>query len=197
MPDEKKPRKSASAGHIPTPARDERLANATKGSFDRAMASAGVLFDSPLVQEAHARNAFAMAYGSERSTGSPAERMMIATSQINPLIARAEEAIRALGFHVTASVMIDYDEDSSRHLRFGKEGRDWCLTVESGLNNDPERWTSARLHTASRETRLKALELLPKLLDELSGIAEQQALAAQKIIDDAAAFIDSLERTHQ
>jgi hypothetical protein len=130
---------------------------------------------------------------------SPAELMMVATAQINVLIARAEVAIHLLGFHVTGRVLLAEDDasDWTQWLRFGKEGKQWRLTVESGPANDLDAWTSVSLHTTSRETRLKALRLLPQLVDELSGRAEREARAAMKIVSDAQEFIASLERMHQ
>lgn len=227
MPEEKKLRKRSSAGQDPTPVGRELLDRASGAQFDnptsRALETVGVQrmpqSFAPVAPE-HSPAVAALQYfpgfppgaepvsyapyshsGSESGlSGSPAERMMLATSLINPLIERAEKAIASLGFFVTATVLLETDDTKqwARYLRFGKEGKEWCLTVESGVDGeDEDRWTHARLHTASRETRLKALSLLPELVDALSGRAEEQACSALQIVTDATSFIASLERTPQ
>jgi hypothetical protein len=122
--------------------------------------------------------------------------MMLATRAINPLIARAEAAIHARGFLVTEYVELERGTASqqTRRLRFGKVGKEWGLSVESGWGATADHtWTSVRLHTLSREIRLKALSVLPELVDKLSARAELEAAAAMKVVTDTLDFVAALE----
>ena len=53
-----------------------------------------------------------------------------------------------------------------------KEGKQWRLMIGSGPEGDLDNWTP--LANASRDTRLEALDLLPKLVEDMLQRAEKE-----------------------
>jgi hypothetical protein len=125
-------------------------------------------------------------------TRSLADDYQSTTEQINPLIARAEKALAALRLSVSASVVLESGEGWTEYLSFGKEDREWTLTTVLCGETDDDAQT-LRLHASSRETRLRALALLPELEKKLVETAEEQKAQAKQVVDNAAAYIAALE----
>jgi len=117
------------------------------------------------------------------------------TELINPLIERAEKALRALRLNVSASVDLETHEDWSSQLTFRKEDKEWRLLVDVGPDDDVEgvNWKSQPLITTSRELRLRALALLPALEKALVERVEKQMAEARETVATAAAYVVDLE----
>jgi len=117
------------------------------------------------------------------------------TEQINPLIERAEQGLRALGLNVSGSVHLETHEDWSSHLSFRKVDKEWRLLLDVGPDDDPVglNWTAKPLITTSREMRLKALAQLPLLEKALVARVEEQLAEACETVTDAAAYVADLE----
>lgn len=119
-------------------------------------------------------------------------RLAQAADRLNDKIAAFEAALVSLNLGVAASVIL-YDEDSfpsGTNLEFRKHVGKWRLLV---FKWDDAHDVSERspLVGASREVRLDAAELFPKLLDALIEASEQELSR----LDASAAAVDSLIST--
>jgi hypothetical protein len=119
-------------------------------------------------------------------------RLEAATDDLNRSIEAAEAALVSLQLGVRASTLMDGNKDDSlwgRYLAFGKESKAWRLLIEEGELDEEESWTVTPLVNASRELRLRAVELLPTLVQKLVSTAEAEikrveaaATAARNIV---------------
>ena len=127
------------------------------------------------------------------------ERMNTAIGELNKAIISAENAIAALNLGVTAAVDLTGPHDEFEQcLRFGKENGHWCLTVESApLNPEPEDWDSNPLLNTSRETRIKAVEKLPDLVDKLVARAESEIIEVETAATQVEAFVQRVREGDQ
>jgi hypothetical protein len=78
-------------------------------------------------------------------------------------------------------------------VRFGKDGSTWRLLLESGpYGGDPEDWSQSTLLSTSKETRLRAVERLPALVDRLVEEAERQVSEFRAAAAKAQALADAI-----
>jgi hypothetical protein len=97
------------------------------------------------------------------------------TEDMNQSIEGLEAALFGLGLGVAASATLDDDGGWIQLLRFQKEGKTWRLMVGSGDAHDDREFQYSPLVTASRWVRLKALEMVPELIEALITETERQA----------------------
>jgi len=109
-----------------------------------------------------------------------------ADDSLSQRIVLAEKSLAKLKLGVDISVPLDCPAEwVSRYLAFGKHGRDWRLLIEEGpAGGDPEDWSTKALSDTDRETRAKAFEKLPDLLEAglrqmRSSIERRRQLIAQ------------------
>ena len=97
------------------------------------------------------------------------QRLHKATDRLNEVLTRFEEALAALKLGVAASVVLDEAEDGSwiQYLSFTKTHGSFKLVVEAGQEGTPESFNTTPITSASRETRLTAVEHLPTLYKAL------------------------------
>jgi hypothetical protein len=100
---------------------------------------------------------------------------------VNEALVQVEHALPALNLGVSAAVNLDPSsnpfqvQDWQQYLRFGKDGSEWRLMLESGPEDgEREDWSQSPLLSASKEVRLRAVERLPALVDKLVEVAERQ-----------------------
>lgn len=116
-------------------------------------------------------------------------RLSQAADRLNSKIASFEEALNSLNLGVAATVRL-YEEDLEpvgTDLEFRKYNGKWRLVVFH-WDDGRDRSDRAPLVGASRELRLDAVALFPKLLDALLAASEQELTR----IDASAAAVDSL-----
>src|SRR5260370_38213198 len=100
-------------------------------------------------------------YASAQETPAKPEK---ATEELNKALADTEEAFADLRLGVRTSIELDADEHETRYIAFGKLNGQWKLMLEV-TNEDPEGATQyTPLLNCSREVRMAAVPLLPKLL---------------------------------
>ncbi len=93
-----------------------------------------------------------------------------ATDTLNKRIVEAEDALKDLGLGVSTSITLFADEDGAGDdLCFMKWDKTWRLMV---VDNDNETWEP--LINASREARLRAVQLLPLLVEKLISDAQDE-----------------------
>lgn len=110
---------------------------------------------------------------------SVADDLQALTERINPLIDRAEKAILALGLEFEAEI----DLGPGKKLAWTRIRGEWRLCVLPTLRP---------LRSESRQTRLEALTLLPRLMEEIRAVAKS-APEAILIVELAKQFLDDLE----
>lgn len=119
-----------------------------------------------------------------------------ATDKLNKSIAEAEQAIAALQLGVRASVEMYSGPDHNpwyTNLVFGKDGKAWRLFIASGHPSHPEEELTL-LTNASREYRLRAVELLPELVRELIVTAEMEVERVERKANEVRGFVASITR---
>ena len=95
-------------------------------------------------------------------------RLHEATDNLNAVLVEAEKALADLKLGVSAYVTLDESDDGwFRVLLFAKSGRDFKLLIQTGHEHDETAGETTVLTSASRETRLQAVEALPKLYRKL------------------------------
>jgi hypothetical protein len=100
-----------------------------------------------------------------------------ATEAVDAALKHVEQALTALNLGVSASILLDEDRRAGweQWLTFGKDGSTWRLLWERGPDGgDAEDWSKTPLRDASDETRLRAVALLPALVDRLVAAAEER-----------------------
>ncbi len=124
--------------------------------------------------------------------------LSVVTDELNEALQRAENALLGLGLGVRASVEIERTDNPGgptwfRLLTFGKLDRQWRLIYESGFD-DPEleQWNEGLLLNASREVRIEASRLLPKLYEELLRTAMKQVADVDEATRTVDAFVSTL-----
>jgi hypothetical protein len=121
------------------------------------------------------------------------------TNNINGLLERAEEQIRAL--HVGIATFVPLSNHYGRELGWsfrtavvdGKERRQWQLML---LVDTSEERELKELAAASRDERIAALETLPSLIEKLKAEAMQRLEAIRKgreLLGDADASSPKLQ----
>jgi hypothetical protein len=121
-----------------------------------------------------------------------------ATDQLNVAFLDAEQALRDLRLGVTASVLLDSDEewDWYQTLEFCRSGKDFKLMVVSGrAGDDPGSFEATHITSASRETRLEAIKKLPELHAELLKSFHAEVERVQAGIGEVASFAQSLRKS--
>jgi hypothetical protein len=128
-----------------------------------------------------------------------APELASATEAVNSALERVEQALAALNLGVTAAVNLYPDLDPGlqdgwvQYVRFGKDGSTWRLLLESGpYGGDPEDWSQSPLLSTSKETRLRAVERLPALVDQLVEEAERQVSDFRSAAAKAQALADAI-----
>jgi len=111
-----------------------------------------------------------------------APKLGSSTDTLNKAIEEVEAALKALRLGVQASIMLVEDHQIGEELSliFAKFGQNWQLIVQ---DNNSETWEP--LTNSSRELRLRAVELLPALVDELVRQAEQELERVSQATDSA------------
>ncbi len=112
-----------------------------------------------------------------------ADELQDLREKTNPLIERAEAAIKGLRLASAASVQLTKD----KKLFYGKRGGEWRLFVTRD---------DAQFHllvNESFETRLAALRALPSLVEALRDAASVSLEEMVAVISRARLFLDELE----
>jgi hypothetical protein len=120
-----------------------------------------------------------------------------ATDKLNQAIAAAEQAIAALHLGVRAAVSMYSGPDHNpwyTNLVFGKDGKTWRLFIETGHPSHPDQEELTPLTNASREHRIRAVELLPDLVRELIVTAEQEIQRVEQKTSEANEFVANITR---
>lgn len=119
-------------------------------------------------------------------------RLSQAADRLNAKIAAFEAALTGLNLGVAAEVRIYEDEHGvdGTNLEFRKFSGKWRLLV-CDWDDTQDRADLSPLVGASREVRLDAVDLFPKLLDALLAASE----AELDRLDASAAAVDSLIAT--
>jgi hypothetical protein len=119
-----------------------------------------------------------------------ANKLNSATSGVNAIIDGVEAQLTGMNLGLEYwlkspgldSQSLDMGTIVHTQLGFAKIGNEWCLgvrRVQVELDERSGEWThtepdpSAKLQDSSREIRIKALELIPKLIEELKESAEK------------------------
>ena len=111
-------------------------------------------------------------------------RLHEATDRLNKVLAEFEKALAELKLGVSARVILDSNTDGwYKVLSFTKTGGGFKLVVETGFDQDPEGADVTPLASASRETRLEAVENLPKLYKNLLKAFEEEIVRVNESID--------------
>jgi hypothetical protein len=117
---------------------------------------------------------------------------------LNLQLQRAEDELRRKGFGVYAGVVLEtYDSDDGsdqgfEEICFGKRDGSWQLYLQHGLSGDPDTWNTNDLFTSSLETRVRAAENIPALVEALENAAckrEQDIVATTAKLSE---FLDKL-----
>ena len=119
-------------------------------------------------------------------------RLHEATDRLNKVLLRCEEALSELKLGVSAAVTLDEDEQGwYRALRFGKSGGQFKLLIETGVDGDPD-VNITPLVSASRETRLEAVNALPELYKRLLAAFEAEIERVNTSIKSVEELTDDL-----
>jgi hypothetical protein len=126
-----------------------------------------------------------------------ASKLDEATDALNELIDEAEKAIAELRLGVPGRVTFEAIEDDQtgltycRDLLFWKEDKVWRLMVASGTEGDPED-DCIPLRNASRDVRLRAVDHLARLVDNMIETAETEVTEVESAKQVALKFIQNL-----
>jgi len=102
-------------------------------------------------------------------------RLHEATDRLNAVLTEFEKALAQLNLGVSARLILDEnDEGWTKALAFTKTSNGFRLMVETGFDDQPHTYQVTPLASASRETRLEAVEALPKLYACLLHEFEQE-----------------------
>ncbi len=127
--------------------------------------------------------------------GSPPDprRLHEATDRLNKVLVRFEAAPAGLKLGVSASVVLAEDDDGNwiQYLSFRKEHGSFKLVVDSGQEGIAESFATTPITSTSRETRLRAVELLPDLYKKL--LAEFDTEVTR--VNESTARVEELERS--
>ena len=102
------------------------------------------------------------------------------TEKLNTLLILAEEAIRALGLNVTASVPLTPNDTSLVWAR--REDKTWGLHVTSVRDPDCTAGRTPILH-ASREKRILTAKSIDRLIAEMTRVADHQLVEVRSAIE--------------
>lgn len=122
--------------------------------------------------------------------GPDPQRLHEATDRLNTVLVDFEDALRQLKLGVSATVTLEETPEGwIRVLSFSKTSSGFRLVVESGVEGDESTFNVTPITSASRETRLQAVDQLPALYQNLltafeaeinrvnSGIVRTETLA--------------------
>jgi hypothetical protein len=118
------------------------------------------------------------------------------TDAMNAVIAEAEKAIADLRLGVPGYAQMYVPDDPAmppweKVLAFQKDGKQWRLMIGSGPEGDIDSWTP--LTNASRDSRLEAVDLLPKVVQDMLERAEKEVTEVEDKTEQALKFIESLK----
>jgi len=125
-----------------------------------------------------------------------APKLAASTDALNKSIVEVEAALKSLRLGVSASVLLDMDDDRGwqRHLTFAKRDKEWHLLIEEFDDREDVTWEP--LTNSSREIRLKSVRALSELVVELVRAAEeelQEVTSATASVKEFAASLKSRE----
>ena len=125
------------------------------------------------------------------------------TNEFNSVIESAEDAIRNLRLGVPGRTLLEKWEDEQRvtryrFLHFMKYDKTWRLMVEytDEFNDDGEGGSFEPLLNASRDLRLRAMQVLPDLIEDMMNTAATEIVEVKTAIDMARAFVSNIV-THE
>jgi hypothetical protein len=120
-------------------------------------------------------------------------RLHEATDRLNAVLLDTEKALAELELGVTAEVVLEEDErDWFKVMEFKKVGREFKLVITTGVAGDPDSFNSTALTSASRETRLAAVEALPKLYQKLLKAFETEVARVNNSITEVQRLADAI-----
>jgi flagellar hook-basal body complex protein FliE len=126
-----------------------------------------------------------------------AEMLEQATTNFNAAIQKAEDVIKSLRLGVPGQATLQEWDDTStgithyRILRFTKWDKEWRLVVEFTSDVDDEgHWEP--LLNVSRDLRLRAMEVLPDLVEDMIKNATDEVTEVTNAADKAQAFIANI-----
>ena len=125
--------------------------------------------------------------------GPDPRRLHEATDRLNEVLLDFQEALAGLKLGVSARVTLDERDDAwHQALTFAKSGGTFKLLIETGYDYDPDSISTTPITSASRETRLHAVEELPKLYEALLAEFEAEIKRVNESIDDVAKLAAAL-----
>jgi len=121
-----------------------------------------------------------------------ASELATVTDTLNESLARAEEALAALGLGVSASVVLESEPETewAQYLAFRKDGAKWQLFVDTVTGD--EHWKTTPLTSVSREVRKKAALKLDDLYRELLAEAEREVAQVRQAVEAVEEFSDRI-----
>lgn len=138
-----------------------------------------------------------------------APQLGAATDELNQSIIRFEQALAGLHLGVSAYIELGrepiYDGnnmEAGEHIEqitFSKTDGAWRLRYENGTDGDePEHWRSVHLVSAPREVRMRAVDHLPRMLQEMIDEAENattRVTAKAKKLDTVTTLINAAKNS--
>ena len=110
-----------------------------------------------------------------------ADRLNAASDEINAIIENVERQIAATNVGIFAELRLwaDEDADEAADLIWTKWGDQWLLAVSYLTAGGSAEAVCKPLASASRDDRIRALEVLPKFIAELTATAEKRLAAIE------------------
>jgi hypothetical protein len=121
-----------------------------------------------------------------------------ATDRLNLALLEAEEALQELRLGVSASVLLELDQDTDwfQALEFCRSGKDFKLMVTSGtIDDEPSSFNLTHITSASREIRLRAVQELPALHTALLKAFHIEVQRVEASVTQVSAFVRSLRKS--
>ena len=114
------------------------------------------------------------------------EELGMLTDTLNEVLKRAEEALAALRYGVSATVPI-----GDRELVYKKSGKNWGLYVPDELGHGGK---PVSVFSVSRKYRLLAAKAIPDLHQALQDALKEQIKDVRDAIEDLEPFVEELEK---
>jgi hypothetical protein len=125
-----------------------------------------------------------------------AAAMTEATERLNAAIEAAERRLASFNFGVTAGVIMvprSADGQWPTSLRFAKDGKEWRLLLSTGDWEDEDPPIETPLASASRDSRIAALKVLPALFKALIDKAETESSELTRHVGTVEEFLKQLD----
>jgi hypothetical protein len=120
--------------------------------------------------------------GTLQSLANIAQKVNDLSDRLTDHVSEVESAINKFNLGVYATVIAETTSEDGTYVRiirlaYGKSTGRWGFVIEDFIDQDPENsWQSWAFKEAPRELRLKVIERIPQLLDEL--VTKSSSLAS-------------------